>query len=199
MTLPNSGKIYLSQVRTELGASGKISLGSSAVRNLAGVSSGKISMSDLRGKSSISLGDLLYSGQLVAEYYENPLFSPAQITIGAGRDMLYSYDYYGSFDPLPSVFSYLNFSMAYVVGGSVYAGKTVISFREKMSKLNAEKYVENGLVLEVDGQKYAPSQALFESVAGDYGNATILYEMPQIPFVDGTTHSIKIYKHDEAL
>lgn len=58
MALPDSGAISMSQVRTELGTSGAISLGSSAVRNLAGIPSGSISMSQLRGKNS-------YSGKII--------------------------------------------------------------------------------------------------------------------------------------
>jgi len=53
MTLPSSGSISLSQVRTELNAGGAISLGQASVRNLAGVPSGAISLSQLRGKSNI--------------------------------------------------------------------------------------------------------------------------------------------------
>lgn len=46
----------MSQVNTELGrsATATISLGESAVRTLAGVASGAISMNDLRGKSAVT-------------------------------------------------------------------------------------------------------------------------------------------------
>jgi len=54
MTLPSSGAISMSQVRSELKLSGTISLGQSAVRNLAGRASGSISMSHLHGKSAWS-------------------------------------------------------------------------------------------------------------------------------------------------
>ncbi len=52
MTLQSSGPISLGNVRTELGTSGAISLGSSIVRELAGVLSGSISLADLYGKSA---------------------------------------------------------------------------------------------------------------------------------------------------
>ena len=52
MALPSTGSISMSQVRSELGLSGSISLGQSEVRALAGRSSGSISMSHLRGKSA---------------------------------------------------------------------------------------------------------------------------------------------------
>jgi hypothetical protein len=55
MTLQSSGSISLGQVNTELGrsATATISLGESAVRTLAGIASGTISLSDLYGKSNI--------------------------------------------------------------------------------------------------------------------------------------------------
>ncbi len=55
MTLP-TGTISMSQVNTELGrsATATISLGESAVRTLAGVPSGAISMDNLRGKSAVT-------------------------------------------------------------------------------------------------------------------------------------------------
>jgi hypothetical protein len=52
MTLPASGAISMSQVRTELGASGAISLGQASVRTLAGVASGAISLGNLYGKAN---------------------------------------------------------------------------------------------------------------------------------------------------
>lgn len=53
MTLPPaSSQISLSQVRTELSASGQISLGQATVRLLAGVLSGQIDMNALHGKSA---------------------------------------------------------------------------------------------------------------------------------------------------
>lgn len=72
MTLPSTGSISLNQVNTELSrtATQNISLGESAVRSLAGVTSGAISMSNLRGKAYLTFsptpGSYVYSGQVTA-------------------------------------------------------------------------------------------------------------------------------------
>lgn len=54
MTLPATGAISMSQLAVELGraANAPTSLGDTAVRNLAGVASGPISLNSLHGKSS---------------------------------------------------------------------------------------------------------------------------------------------------
>jgi hypothetical protein len=63
MTLPVSGAISLNNVNVELGRSGTqiISLGETAVRNLAGVPSGAISMNNLYGKSNRVSLSIIYS------------------------------------------------------------------------------------------------------------------------------------------
>ncbi|KZK92556.1 MULTISPECIES: hypothetical protein [unclassified Pseudovibrio] len=53
MALQTNGPISLGDVRSELGLSGRISLGDTAVRNLAKRTSGSIALSHLYGKSSI--------------------------------------------------------------------------------------------------------------------------------------------------
>jgi hypothetical protein len=61
MALPTNGPISLGDVRSELGLSGRISLGDSAVRSLAERETGSISLSHLYGKSS---GITLWSGSV---------------------------------------------------------------------------------------------------------------------------------------
>ena len=77
MALPTT-TISMSQVNTELGLSSTatISLNDAAVRSLAGVASGAISMDNLRGKSAATIsltnqaiGDLSFSGAAYAYYY----------------------------------------------------------------------------------------------------------------------------------
>jgi len=76
MALP-TGTISMSQVNTELGRSSTatISLGETAVRSLAGVASGAISMNNLRGKSAApstyTASYLIIAGGGAGGYYAN--------------------------------------------------------------------------------------------------------------------------------
>lgn len=53
MTTPTAGAIGMAQVRVERGTAGTISLNESAVRSLAGVPSGTISLSNLYNKTGV--------------------------------------------------------------------------------------------------------------------------------------------------
>lgn len=82
MALPSSGPISLKQVRDELKLSGSINLGQQEVRNLAKIPSGRISMSDLRGKSAIEWDQDFkdkYGNQYKGEYKENNSYNIGDI------------------------------------------------------------------------------------------------------------------------
>lgn len=70
MTLQSSGAISLANVNTELGRSStaSISLGETAVRNLAGVASGAIALSNLYGKSNSPSNTISLSNYQVNSY-----------------------------------------------------------------------------------------------------------------------------------
>lgn len=89
MALPSSGPISLANVRSELGLSGAISLGQSNVRSLAGLASGAIAMSALRGKSAAPVVPGIGSFSLYASNYT----SDSVLNTG------YSSGYYGSVSP----------------------------------------------------------------------------------------------------
>lgn len=86
MTLPSSGAISLSQVDTELGraSNAAVSLGETAVRSMAGVSSGAISMSNLYGKSAITFSP-------VAGSYTSSGPSPRTYTITASAAVVWTW------------------------------------------------------------------------------------------------------------
>lgn len=65
MTLQSSGQISFNNINTELGVAGttQASLGQSTYRNLAGVPSGQISMSNFYGKSSWKYAGLYMLGR----------------------------------------------------------------------------------------------------------------------------------------
>lgn len=88
MALPSTGPLAMSQVRTELGATGSIALGSAPVRGLAGVPSGTIKMSNLLGKAN--------AGTLVAGFL--PMSLGQSITgYSTGSQVV------GSLTPIPRI------------------------------------------------------------------------------------------------
>jgi hypothetical protein len=73
MALPSSGAISLSQVSVELSraANAQTSLGESAVRGLAGVATGQISLSNLWGKSSVEYKTYIFISSDTANNFTN--------------------------------------------------------------------------------------------------------------------------------
>lgn len=104
MTLQSSGAISLANVNTELGRSStaNISLGETAVRTLAGVASGAISLSNLYGKSnapavSFSPDGGTSAGAAVALYDYASGGGVASVTISCNTSAVWSYTRSGSF------------------------------------------------------------------------------------------------------
>lgn len=58
MTLPATGSISMAAVRAEIATGGPVSLGADAVRALAGVPAGAISLADLHGKSGAATASM---------------------------------------------------------------------------------------------------------------------------------------------
>ena len=95
MALPSTGAISLLDVRKELGKTGAISLGDSAVRALAGRTSGAISLGDLRGKSSKIKHEI---DLICGEFDYRAQAGPTIISIGSGHGYGTDFDHVLSAD-----------------------------------------------------------------------------------------------------
>jgi hypothetical protein len=101
MPLPTTGPISFSAVAAEIGRAvgSAISLGETAVRNLAGIASGPISLSQLYGKSALSF---LPEG---GSSFSSPVFLsdtgvggyPAQIIISCNQPAVWNHTRNGAF------------------------------------------------------------------------------------------------------
>jgi hypothetical protein len=100
MTLPTTGPISLANVNVELGLSSTatISLNQTNVRTLAGIASGTISMSDLRGKTNVTFTPAggNSAGTAVA-LYQNGAGGTVSITISCTVSASWSYTRSGTF------------------------------------------------------------------------------------------------------
>lgn len=133
MTLPTTGPISLTDVMNELrtvnsGRAYPISLGDSDVRNLAGVPSGPISLTDLRGKTAVAPytpmsvsgnGDYVYgySGAGGGTLYAHP-----GINVSGGAP---PYTFSWSFTSNPSGCGLINPTAQSCTVSKSYSGNTV--------------------------------------------------------------------------
>ena len=103
MTLPVApNSISLNQVNVELGRSGTttISLNETAVRTLAGVASGAISMNDLRGKSNVTFTpDGGTTGGTAVYLSSDVAYETAQVTITCNQSAVWNWTRIGSGTP----------------------------------------------------------------------------------------------------
>lgn len=107
MTLPATGSISFNQVNVELSRSGTaaLSLNDSAVRSVAGVggSGTQISMSDLRGKSAVSLtSPMLFNGN---SYTANTYGTGCSLTLNMNADGTWTTFTYGDITSTSAYYS----------------------------------------------------------------------------------------------
>lgn len=116
MALPSTGPISLANVNVELGFSSTatISLNQTSVRTLAGVASGAISMSDLRGKSNVTFSPDGGTSAGTAVYLESTGQDYAEVTITCSQNAVWTYSGLGGDSSISSGSSNFNitFSLA---------------------------------------------------------------------------------------
>lgn len=177
MALQNSGAISLSDVNVELdnAATAQISLGDTAVRDLADVASGSISLNDLYGKSALLLASTMtaanYSGFYIGYNYATAgSLGDDQITIDG-----YTYEVAVLFAALPS--GTINFGIRGRTDINLYLDKNSIS-----------KLVLDGVELPVTGNTSfigSPSECRWQWSTGAG------FTLPTI--VDGQTYNFEVH------
>ena len=161
MTLPVSGPVSLSQIRTELGLSGPVSLSNPLMRTLSGIAGGGIPFSAMRGKSlSHRLpGEITFAEGMVVQ---NPPDSGGQISW-----------IFGDFSNIVPV----------VIGGVTYGGSTIFESWNPPLDLGGGvvfQYHKIGILLAYNGgavgsETFPSAQQLIDNSGRLNVNGTIIY------------------------
>lgn len=150
MALPTT-TISMSQVNTELGrsATASINLNESAVRTLAGVASGTISMNNLRGKSNVSFSPDggTSAGTRVLLQDQGSLY--ASVTISCSQSAVWTWSGGGGGSPYVSVSSGGSAtSIIFEVSASVFGGWAVANFTVQATAGGITRYWSIELIAE---------------------------------------------------
>jgi hypothetical protein len=152
MALQTSGPISLGDVRSELGLSGRISLGDAAVRGLAKRETGSISLSHLYGKSALNIE---YEGRVKLSNQGRWGWVATQICVG-GRARAH-----GSYEPTVLIdgmtldngrarsgdTSYDNFTISYISGQIRMVPTRIGNQTKSQFYLNWDKFCR-GLIID---------------------------------------------------
>ena len=146
-----TGTISMSQVNTELGRSStaNISLNETAVRTLAGVASGTISMDNLRGKSNVSFSPDggTSAGSAVLLFDQGTL--TASVTISCSQSAVWTWSGGGGGSPYVSVSSGGSAtSIIFEVSASVFGGWAVANFTVQATAGGITRYWNVELIAE---------------------------------------------------
>lgn len=140
----------MSQVNTELGrsATATISLNESAVRSLAGVPSGAISMNDLRGKSNVSFSPDGGTSAGTAVLLQEQSVLTASVTITCSQSAVWTWSGGGEGSYVSVASGGSATSITFEVSASVFGGWALASFTVQATAGGITRYWNVELIAE---------------------------------------------------